>query len=106
MIGLPAMVYPSGSKLSSPDRLPSWKIQTIAPKDAVIESRVMITAFSGSTTDPNSRNRMKPLASRVSPTAYGARCGLRDEEVVADRGAAADLGRDARRPARSRGSAG
>ena len=32
MMGLPAMVYPSGVKSSGPARLPSWKIQTSAPK--------------------------------------------------------------------------
>ncbi len=73
MIGLPAMVYPSGSKFSRPDRLPSWKIQTSAPKLAVIESRVMITALTGMTTEPKSRNRISALAMSVRPTAYGAR---------------------------------
>ena len=60
-------------KFRTLERLPSWKIQTIAPKLAVIESRVMITALIGMTTEPNSRNRIAPLASSVSPTAYGAR---------------------------------
>ena len=73
MIGLPAMVYPSGWKARRPDRWPSWKIQTIAPKLAVMDRRVMITALSGRTTDPNSRNRIAPLAMRVRATAYGAR---------------------------------
>ena len=102
MIGLPAMVYPSGSKLSRFERLPSWKIQTSAPKLAVIESRVMITALIGMASEPNSRNRITPLASSVSPTAYGARSAC-DQEVVADRGAAADLGRDPGDPRRSSG---
>ena len=53
--------------------MPSWKIQTSAPKLALIESRVMITALTGMTTEPNSRNRISALASSVSPTAYGAR---------------------------------
>ncbi len=73
MIGLPAMVYPSGSKLSRFERLPSWKIQTIAPKLAVIDSRVMMMALIGMASDPNRKNRMTPLASSVIPTAYGAR---------------------------------
>ena len=73
MIGLPAMVYPSGVKFRTPDRLPSWKIQTMAPKLAMIDSRVMITALTGRMTDPNRRNRIAPLARSVSPTAYGAR---------------------------------
>ena len=53
--------------------MPSWKIQTSAPKLAVIDSRVMMMALIGMTTEPNSRNRITPLARSVSPTAYGAR---------------------------------
>ena len=36
-------------------RFPCWKIQTIAPNEVAMESRFMITALSGSTTDPSSR---------------------------------------------------
>ena len=49
--------------------MPSWKIQTSAPKLALIESSVMTTAFSGITIDPNSRNRISALATSVTPTA-------------------------------------
>ena len=65
--------------------MPSWKIQTSAPKLAVIDSRVMITALTGMTSEPNSRNRITPLASRVSPTAHGARsaCETRKSWPVA-----------------------
>ena len=69
MIGLPAIVYPSGVKLSASAKWPSWKIQTSAPKLALIDRRVMITALIGMTTDPNSRNRTNPLATRVNPIA-------------------------------------
>jgi hypothetical protein len=71
MIGLPATVNPGDWNPRTPDRLPSWKIQTSAPKEAVIESSVMITALIGMTTEPNSRNRITALAPRVSAIAYG-----------------------------------
>ncbi len=65
--------------------MPSWKIQTSAPKLAVIESRVMITALIGMTIEPNSRNRISALATSVSVTAYGARsaCETRKSWPVA-----------------------
>ena len=77
------------------DRLPSWKIQTRAPKLAVIERRVITIALSGMTSEPNSRNRIRPLARRVMPTAYGTVAALAGHEVVALGGEPADLGRDA-----------
>ena len=42
-------------------------------------------ALIGITTDPNSRNRIKPLANSVSPTAYGARsaCEIRKSWPIA-----------------------
>src|ERR1700686_1321169 len=73
MIGLPAIVYGSGVKWRTLLRLPSWKIQTRAPKLALIESRVMITALSGIASDPNRRNRTIALAIRVRPIANGIR---------------------------------
>ena len=103
MIGLPAMVYPSGSKLSRFERLPSWKIQTSAPKLAVIESRVMMTALIGMHDRPEQQEQDQAAGEQRQPDGVRRALGLRDEEVVADRGAAADLGRDARRRRRSRG---
>ena len=72
MIGLPAMVNPGDSKPRTSEKLPSWKMNTRAPNEAVIDSRVMITALIGMTTEPNSRNRISALAPRVSPI------GIRD----------------------------
>ena len=42
-------------------------------------------AFTGMTTEPNSRNRIRPLANSVSPTAHGARsdCEARKSEPAA-----------------------
>ena len=74
MIGLPAIVYPSGSNRSSSCMLPSWKIQTRAPKLAVRDRSVITTALSGIASEPNSRNRITAEASRVVPTAHGMRC--------------------------------
>ena len=54
----------------------------------------MITALIGMTTEPNSRNRMRPLATQRQPDGLRRAFALRDEEVVGGRGAAADLGRD------------
>ena len=72
-IGTIAMVKPGDSKPRMPDRLPSWKIQTRAPKLALIESSVMTTALSGMATDPNRRNRTIALTMSVVPMASGIR---------------------------------
>src|SRR5450756_403203 len=73
MIGIPATVKPGDWKASRFDRLPSWKIQTRAPKLAVAERSVMRTALSGITNDPKSRKRITAVASIVQPTANGRR---------------------------------
>ncbi len=71
MIGLPAIVKPGEVKPRTFERLPSWKIQTSAPKLAEIDRRVITTALAGMTTEPNSRYRISALARSVAPTAYG-----------------------------------
>src|SRR5687768_17912754 len=70
-IGVEAMIVPDGSKPSRPDRAPSWKIQTRAPKLAVMLSRLMSTAFRGRKTDPNVRNRTAPVTPTTMSTAHG-----------------------------------
>ena len=80
MIGLPAMVYPSGSKLSRFERLPSWKIQTRAPKLAVIESRVMITALIGMTTRPEQQEQDQAAGEQRQPDGVRRTLGLRDRK--------------------------
>ena len=94
MIGLPAMVYPSGSNARTFERLPSWKIQTSAPKLALIDSRVMITALTGMISEPKSRNRISAAREQGQPHRPWRSFALGDQEVVGGRGAAADLGRD------------
>ena len=46
-------------------------MNTRAPNEAVIESRVMITALIGITTEPNRKNRISALAPSVRAIAYG-----------------------------------
>ena len=75
--------------------MPSWKIQTSAPKLALIDSSVMITALIGMTTEPNSRNRITALASEGQPDGVRRPLGLGGEEVVASGGVPPTWRRDA-----------
>src|SRR5918995_4973029 len=70
-IGVEATIVPDGSKSSTPDRLPSWKIHTSAPKLAVMLSRLMRMALIGRKTDPNVRNRTAPVTPTTIATAHG-----------------------------------
>ena len=56
MTGRVVSTNPSGWNPSGPDRLPSWKIQTSAPKLAVSDSVFMTSALSGRTTERRSTN--------------------------------------------------
>jgi hypothetical protein len=53
--------------------LPSWKIQTSAPNDAVSESSVMTTALIGIAIEPKRKKRISAMARSVVPTAHGSR---------------------------------
>ena len=55
-IGVVVSSMPVGVKPSSPDRWPSWKIQTIAPNVAVRLSMLSTSALTGTSTLPNMRN--------------------------------------------------
>ena len=55
-IGWVASMKPVGVKSSSPDRWPSWKIQTSAPNEAPSDSTFITSALTGSTTEPKARN--------------------------------------------------
>src|SRR5680860_366717 len=67
---------PGDSKPNRFSRWPSAKIQVTTPNDAVIDTAFISTALSGSTIDPNARNRrisitpttMRPIHGRWSPT--------------------------------------
>ena len=54
-----------GAKFNRRLRWPCWKIQTSAPKEAEIETTFMITALSGSTTEPTRRT---PAVVAAEPT--------------------------------------
>ena len=56
MTGWVVSTNPSGWNPSGADRLPSWKIQTSAPKLATIDRVFMTSALAGSTTE---RSRTK-----------------------------------------------
>ena len=73
-IGVEATIVPDGSKSSSPDRLPSWKIQISAPKLAVMDSRLMSTALIGRRTDPNVRKRTMAVTPMTIAMAHGTDC--------------------------------
>src|ERR687896_399659 len=70
-IGVEATTVPEGSKSSNPDRFPSWKIQTSAPKLAVIDSRLIRIALIGRKIDPNVRKRTAPVTPTTMATAHG-----------------------------------
>ncbi len=59
-------------KSSSPDRCPSWKIQTIAPNEAVSDSTFISSALTGSTTEPNARNSSSTVAPATISAMYGS----------------------------------
>ena len=54
-----------GVKPSRFERCPSWKIHTIAPNEAEIESRFITTAFSGRTIEPRSRKSTNIVAAMM-----------------------------------------
>ena len=55
---------------------PSWKNQTRAPNDPAMETKFMITALMGKTTDPRSRNTTITVATTTMATAFGARASM------------------------------
>ena len=67
-----ATSVPLGVVPSAP-RWPSWKIHTSAPNAAVSDSTLHISAFSGSTTLPVSRNSSTNVMAAISPSTSGSR---------------------------------
>src|SRR5256885_16841892 len=61
----------AGVNPSCDAKWPSWKIQTMAPNDAEIDSRFMTTALSGRTTDPSRRNSTSIVATTMYASAAG-----------------------------------
>ncbi len=62
-----------GVKPSIPDRCPSWKIHTMAPKTALRLSRLNTRALSGSTTLPVNPNSTTNVATAIRTMATGNR---------------------------------
>ena len=59
MTGWVVSTYPSGWNPRIADRLPSWKIQTRAPKLATIDRLFITSALAGSTTERRRTNRTR-----------------------------------------------
>ncbi len=65
-----------GRKPSTPERCPSWKIQTAAPSTAVSDSALSTNALIGITTLPVNRKRSTNVASEINPMASGNRAAM------------------------------
>ena len=63
---------------SRPERLPSWKIHTIAPNVAVRLSRLSTSALIGTSTLPDSRNNSTNVAITMMAMASGSRSAIDD----------------------------
>ncbi len=63
----------SGVNPRSPDRCPSWKIHTTAPKTAVRLRKLRTSALSGSTTLPVNSHRMMKVVKTIRARASGSR---------------------------------
>ena len=70
-IGMDGSMVPVGVNRSSPDRWPSWKIQTITPNVADRDSTFITIALSGSTTEPNARNSSTNVARHMTSAIHG-----------------------------------
>ena len=70
--GMLATSVPLGVVPSAP-RWPSWKIHTSAPNAAVSDNTLHISAFSGSTTLPVSRNSNTKVMAAMIPSTSGSR---------------------------------
>ena len=55
---------------------PSWKNHTSAPNDPAIDTKFMITALIGSTTEPRRRKTTSTVAATTTATALGARASM------------------------------
>ena len=71
-IGMVGSIVPLGVNCSSPDRCPSWKIQTTTPYMADSDSTFITIALTGSTTEPNARNSSTNVASATTSAIHGS----------------------------------
>ena len=72
-MGVVASRLPVAVKSSRPDRWPSWKTHTMAPKVAVRLSRLRTIALTGMTTLPNIMNSRTAVITAMRPSANGRR---------------------------------
>ena len=72
-IGIWASSVPVAVKSSAPDRLPSWKIHTMAPNVAVRLSTFSTSAFTGTRRLPVNRNSTTKVTSATIASATGSR---------------------------------
>ena len=70
-IGDVASVLPTAVKSRIPERLPSWKIQTIAPNVAVRLRMLRTSAFNGTTIEPNIMNSSTNVMPAIRTSASG-----------------------------------
>ena len=68
--------WPVGVKPSRPDKWPSWKIHTMAPKVALKLSRLSTSAFTGTSRLPNMRNSNTNVDTAIRPSAIGMRSNI------------------------------
>lgn len=71
-IGILGSMDPTGSKASGPERFPSWKIQTRAPKLAPRLTTSIRTALRDTTIEPVMKNSRTKVASSITPSAKGS----------------------------------
>src|SRR3972149_4171298 len=71
MTGWVVSTKPSGPKARTRERLPSWKIQTSAPKLARMERLFMTSALSGRTTERSSTNSTRYVVTRMNSPVRG-----------------------------------
>src|SRR6185295_18567396 len=73
---------PTGWNPSRDERLPSWKIQTRAPKLATMDRVFMISAFAGRTTDRRSRNSTRYVDTTMKTAVRGKSAATRETTSV------------------------
>src|SRR5215208_7967425 len=71
-IGSVASTKPRGVKSRGPERWPSWKTKTIAPKLAVRLRILTTTAFNGMKTEPKVMSRIRYVTPITKAAAKGA----------------------------------
>ena len=95
MIGLPAMVYPSGSKASRPDRLPFLEDPDQGPEAGADRQQGHDHGLERDDHRAEEQEQDHGARDQRQPDGEGRPLALRHEEVVTGRRTATDLGGDA-----------